>query len=97
MKWKIDNIFAEDTDKYQNLVKRVYFSVSENGNKNTLVYGDVILPDPIDGFIPFSESTEENVIAWTKYALGESSVARYEQLAMDLNKSTNLKLIKQNW
>jgi len=95
MKWKIDNIFAEDTDKYQDLVKRVYFSVSEN--EDALVYGDVILPDPVDGFMPFSEANEENVIAWTKYALGESSVARYEQLAMDLNKSTNLKLIKQNW
>ena len=76
MKWKIEKIESSD-----NIIKRVYFSVSKTENKDTFVYGDVFLNGSFDGIIPNSDAREDDVIEWTKISLGESSVSRYEQLA----------------
>lgn len=76
MKWKIEKIKSSD-----NIIKRVYFSVSKTENKDTFVYGDVFLNGSFDGIIPNSDAREDDVIEWTKISLGESSVSRYDQLA----------------
>jgi len=76
MKWKI-----EKTQCSENIIKRVYFSVSNTEKPNTLSYGDIFLNGSFDGIIPNSDAREDDVIEWTKISLGESSVSRYEQLA----------------
>lgn len=76
MKWKI-----EKTQCVENIIKRVYFSVSNTEKPNILVYGDIFLNGSFDNIIPNSDAKEDDVIEWTKISLGESSVSRYEQLA----------------
>ena len=81
MIWKIEKTIVKNTEEYENLIKRVYFSVSKNGDERK-VLGDVIVNDPIGDFIPYSNLTDDDILNFVKNALGEYSVSRYESLAI---------------
>jgi hypothetical protein len=55
-------------------------------------------PDPsADGFIPYSELTEEVVLQWVKDELGEEFVTRFEQKSIPIEKEEPPKTTPLPW
>jgi hypothetical protein len=100
--WKVRQIEAINEDALENVVVTVCFAI--DGNENGLkgyVEGDVkLLPPDADHFTKLADATEEQVIGWTKAALGDNGVAQVEsrlQAQIDAQKAAQPKVVPLPW
>ena len=100
--WKITQIEAQKVDDLDDVVVTVCFDVdaSEDGLKG-FVQGDTkLLPPDAQNFVELADITEAQVIAWTKDALGEDGVDRFEGMAqtqIDNQKVVQPKVVALPW
>ena len=81
--WKITQIETMNEGDLENVVVTVCFDIdaTEDGLKG-FVQGDTkLLPPDAQDFVALPDITEAQVIAWTKEALGEAGIARFEGMA----------------
>tara|TARA_R100000234_G_scaffold97757_1_gene66143 strand:- start:16 stop:357 length:342 start_codon:yes stop_codon:yes gene_type:complete len=82
--WKITNTNSNSSTGY--IKSANWICTKSDGDHKTSITGDVWFTEPYESdpesfTVPYSEVTEENVIAWTKEKLGEDSVANIELTA----------------
>ena len=100
--WKITQIEAQKVDDLDDVVVTVCFDInaSEDGLKG-FVQGDTkLLPPDAQSFVELADITEAQVIAWTKDALGEDGVDRFEGMAqtqIDNQKVEQPKMVPLPW
>ena len=100
--WKITQIEAQKVDDLDDVVVTVCFDInaSEGGLKG-FVQGDTkLLPPNAQSFVELADITEAQVIAWTKDALGEDGVDRFEGMAqtqIDNQKVEQPKVVALPW
>jgi len=100
--WKITQIEAQKVDDLDDVVVTVCFDInaSEDGLKG-FVQGDTkLLPPNAQSFVELADITEAQVIAWTKDALGEDGVDRFEGMAqtqIDNQKVEQPKVVALPW
>jgi len=83
-KWTIERVqVIESADNKENIVKKISFLLEGiRDNKNEFVIDEVELefnPES-ETFIPFEELTEETIINWVVFALGEERLSHYKEL-----------------
>lgn len=78
--WKVKQLEAMEQDPLSGVIVTVCFEVKgEEDGKQGFSSGDTKLSPPdSSSFTALSSCTEEQVIAWTKAALGESGVKMFE-------------------
>ena len=100
--WKITQIEAQKIDDLDDVVVTVCFDIdaTEDGLKG-FVQGDTkLLPPDAQSFVELANITEAQVIAWTKEALGEAGIARFEGMAqtqIDNQKVAQPKAVPLPW
>ena len=100
--WKITQIETMNEGDLENVVVTVCFDIdaSEDGLKG-FVQGDTkLLPPDAQNFVELADITEAQVIAWTKEALGDDGVARFEGMAqqqIDNQKVVQPKVVALPW
>jgi hypothetical protein len=100
--WKITQIEAQKVDDLDDVVVTVCFDINadEDGLKG-FVQGDTkLLPPNAQSFVELANVTETQVIAWTKEALGDEGVARFEGMAqtqIDNQKVEQPKVVPLPW
>lgn len=100
--WKITQIEAQKIDDLDDVVVTVCFDIdaTEDGLKG-FVQGDTkLLPPDAQSFVELANITEAQVIAWTKEALGETGIARFEGMAqqqIDNQKVAQPKVVALPW
>ena len=100
--WKITQIEAQKIDDLDDVVVTVCFDIdaTEDGLKG-FVQGDTkLLPPDAQSFVELADITEAQVIAWTKDALGEAGMARFEGMAkqqIDNQKVEQPKVVPLPW
>jgi len=100
--WKITQIEAQKIDDLDDVVVTVCFDIdaTEDGLKG-FVQGDTkLLPPDAQNFVELADITETQVIAWTKDALGEAGIARFEGMAqtqIDNQKVAQPKAVPLPW
>ena len=100
--WKITQIEAQKIDDLDDVVVTVCFDIdaTEDGLKG-FVQGDTkLLPPDAQSFVELADITEAQVIAWTKEALGETGIARFEGMAqqqIDNQKVAQPKAVPLPW
>ena len=100
--WKITQIETMNEGDLENVVVTVCFDIdaSEDGLKG-FVQGDTkLLPPDAQSFVELADITEAQVIAWTKDALGDDGVARFEGMAqqqIDNQKVEQPKMVPLPW
>ena len=100
--WTIRQIEAQKVDDLDDVVVTVCFDIdaSEDGLKG-FVQGDTkLLPPDAQNFVELADITEAQVIAWTKDALGEDGVDRFEGMAqtqIDNQKVEQPKMVPLPW
>lgn len=77
----------EDGSK-TDVVTTIHWTVTDSevdGDKtySGRTFGSVVLAEPGDSFIPYSDISEEQAIGWAKSALGEEQVVAYEKIVED--------------
>jgi len=83
--WSIYQIEAMNEASLQNVVVISYFKVSKNENG---LLGETqsnvnLLPPDAQHFVQFQDVTEQDVIKWTREALGVQGVAVYEGMVQE--------------
>jgi hypothetical protein len=100
--WKVRQIECLSNNGMQNIVVTVCFDIDadEDGLKG-FVQGDVkLLPPDAQSFTQLADVTEDQVIQWTKDALGADGVARFEGMAqqqIDNQKTPQPKTVPLPW
>lgn len=100
--WKITQIEAQKIDDLDDVVVTVCFDIdaTEDGLKG-FVQGDTkLLPPDAQSFVELANITEAQVIAWTKEALGDDGVTRFEGMAqqqIDNQKVEQPKVVPLPW
>ena len=100
--WSVRQIEAMNEGDLQGVVVTVCFDIDadEDGLKG-FVQGDTkLLPPDAANFASLDSVTEAQVIAWTKEALGEDGVARFEGMAqtqIDNQKVEQPKVVPLPW
>jgi hypothetical protein len=100
--WKVRQIECLSNNGMQNIVVTVCFDIDadEDGLKG-FVQGDVKLLTPnAQSFTQLADVTEDQVIQWTKDALGADGVARFEGMAqqqIDNQKTPQPKTVPLPW
>ena len=100
--WKITQIETMKEGDLDDVVVTVCFDIdaNEDGLKG-FVQGDTkLLPPDAQSFVELANITEAQVIAWTKDALGEDGVARFEGMAqtqIDNQKVVQPKVVPLPW
>jgi hypothetical protein len=100
--WKVRQIECLSNNGMQNIVVTVCFDIDadEDGLKG-FVQGDVKLLTPnAQSFTQLADVTEDQVIQWTKDALGADGVARFEGMAqqqIDNQKVAQPKVVPLPW
>jgi hypothetical protein len=82
MKWVITGIETKTTEQHPDVVTRVFFNVFADDETDFFFSGDALLSEPIYGFTELSQATNEDILKWLFFSIGESSVAFYERNAM---------------
>lgn len=86
--WSIDSMkthsqLADQTNVISSVAWRL---TGSNGTDSFHINGEVALPRYVpntNSFIPYDQLTEEQVISWTKNAIGKMSVENYEKIIAD--------------
>jgi hypothetical protein len=100
--WKIRQIECLSENGLNDVVVTVCFDIDadENGLKG-FVQGDTkLLPPDAANFTDLASITEDQVIQWTKDALGADGVARFEGMAqqqIDNQKTAQPKTVPLPW
>jgi hypothetical protein len=79
MKWVITNYETKDTDIYKNVVTRVFFNVYADEKTEFFFSGDALLAEPISEFVELGSATQEDMLRWLFYSIGESAIAFYKK------------------
>ena len=100
--WKVRQIECLSQDGLDNVVVTVCFDIDadEDGLKG-FVQGDTkLLPPDAANFTALDSVTHDQVVAWTKDALGANGVARFEGMAqqqIDNQKVAQPKVVPLPW
>lgn len=100
--WKVRQIEAMIQGALENVAVTVCFGIDgeEDGLKGYVASDVKLLPPDADSFTKLNDATEEQVIGWTKDALGESGVAQFEamlQAQIDAQKVPQPKVVPLPW
>jgi hypothetical protein len=82
MKWVITGIETKTTEQHLDVASRIFFNVYADEETNFFFSGDALLSDPISGFTELSKATNEDILKWLFFSIGESSIAFYEKNAI---------------
>ena len=100
--WKITQIEAQKVDDLDDVVVTVCFDINaDEGGLKGFVQGDTkLLPPDAQSFVELASITEAQVVQWTKDALGEEGMARFEGMAkqqIDNQKVEQPKVVPLPW
>lgn len=100
--WKVRQIEAMIQGALENVVVTVCFGIDgeEDGLKGYVESDVKLLPPDAANFTKLADATEEQVIGWTKAALGDNGVAQFEamlQAQIDAQKVAQPKVVPLPW
>jgi hypothetical protein len=87
--WKIDNLGCFNAENNNIVTQADWVLTATNDNKSAFEQGTVGFAYDKNSFTPYTELTENDVIAWVKYVLGNKKIQTLETFT-EFNKNTKL-------
>ena len=90
--WRIENLLKKDTENLENVIYSITWTrtaVDPTNNTSTSVASSINLEIPVNGqgFIPYEQLTEQNIIAWLEENIDQERLNRRLWDQIEYNRS----------